>query len=172
MIDVRDQDALLELETDEAIKQTPTLQNVQVNQGCMPLMLPRKHFDLLKYDVQANFLSWNHCPLCGLEIPVSKTSEFEAKLSAHVAEVHNITSDFRRQLLETIMHDFPTPITAQTHRSVLHRFRRALTEDAFTFAGCGCCTQRCQKHLMVSATFPAFGSDCLPEWLLAFWLEC
>ena len=97
VIDPRDQATVVVYEQEKARKKIPATHTILESEECLQSMLPRKHSDFFHHDQKAIFLPWNHCPLCGIEIVVSNTSEFQSQFLIHVADGHGLQSNFRKK---------------------------------------------------------------------------
>ena len=128
--------------------------------------MPRRHFLLPPYSESPEFLPWHHCRLCFAVLDGSSEQAYARSLAEHSQQVHGLDiKEFRQRILETVMADFPTPVTAQTHRSLLQRFRAELSEENFTFAGCACCALPHPRSSLTVALFPFLDCESLPQWL-------
>jgi len=129
------------METKAASEATPALQKVSLTGDPFHLYLPRQHSDLLAYSSKADFLAWNHCPVCHEEVPIPQGRSWDQALEAHTQSVHKLClADVRRMVIETEMSRGPKAIGAQVMRTALHRFRSELTDAAFALKPCACCT--------------------------------
>ena len=167
-------DGLLDLRPDEIPEvlaaevklRRDAVQRVAGDEVPLRCYLPRRHFALPAYAGTAEFLPWHHCRICFAVLDGTSEAAFQASLAAHAFQCHGMTvEDMRQRVLETVMADFPTPITVQTHRSVLHRYRAHLCEENFTFQGCAVCARAHVRGTMCRALFPSLGSEDLPAWL-------
>jgi len=173
VIDVKEKHLVVEMEAKAASKETPALQKVPLTGDPFHLYLPRQHADLPAYCSKAEFLPWNHCPLCHKEVSVSKTQSWEAALEEHTQNVHKVSlAKVRRMVLETEMWRGPKAVSAQVMRTALHRFRCELTDDAFSLKPCACCTHGFLAKDLQTVRFPAFPFNTpdelpeLPDWLV------
>ena len=62
----------------------PVVQKVPLSGDPFHLYLPRPYADLPAHTAEAEFLPWNHCPLCHNEVSVSETQDWDAALEEHV----------------------------------------------------------------------------------------
>ena len=155
VLDVRDTDAILSIERNAVSAALPKQQMLPREGDPFYLYLPRKHVNLPSYDPQPNYLPWNHCRLCFETIPIVGKEPFDDALSRHAQSRHNLTFDsFRKVVLETTMHDFPDPITAQVQRTLLDRFRTHLSEENFNFFPCASCVRPFKAADLQSVVFP------------------
>ena len=173
VIDAREKDLVLEMETEAASKKMPKLQKVCETGDPFSLYLPRKHSSLPAYSAEAHYLPWNHCPLCHLEVPVAERQSWDNALEAHTQSKHKLTlAQVRRLVLEDALAHGPREIPAQVMRTCLHRFRSQLTDAAFVRKPCACCSYGHLSKDLQTVRFPAIPSHktdtlpALPDWLV------
>ena len=165
-IDERDTEAVLAIEREAVAGTVPQTQELPSDGDPFHLYLPRKHVDLPSYDSKPTYMPWNHCRICLETVPLQPGESWQDALSRHAQASHGMTwADMRRKVLETTMHDFPVPISAQTVRTTLDRFRRELSEENFTFFPCACCVRPFSAANLHDVVFPAEGAESLPAWL-------
>ena len=180
MIDVEEKHLVVEIET-AAAKKT-TLQKVSLTGDPFHLYLPRRHTDLPAYSAKADYLPWNHCPVCHDEVQITEGQSWVQALEAHTLKAHKLClKDVRRMVIETAMLQGPQSIGAQIMRTCLHRFRSELTDASFLMKPCACCTHGFVSKDLQTVRFPAFDSsapDSLPDlpgwlidWDLAAWKQ-
>ena len=169
VLDIRDKTEVLAIESSATQQSLPKLQTIPLDGDPFFLYLPRKHMELPSYESQPHYRAWNHCRLCFETVPILQDEVWDTALERHARERHDLSlHDLRRVVLETTMHDFPTPITSQIQRTVLDRFRSVLCEENFTFFPCACCVRGFAASDLTDVVFPPEGTVTLPAWLLRY----
>ena len=166
-IDAREVDALLDLEAQARKTNLLKEQDVRYQSGPLRLVLPHKHFDLPPYGSVPGYLPLQHCRICFCSFEDTPEHCFKQVLETHVLTKHDLTlEEYRHKLLETNMATFPTPVTPQVHRMLLHAYRSQLNDTAFTFSACACCARQDLAHNLMQCLFPPTTCTEVPAWLL------
>jgi hypothetical protein len=166
IIDVRDKDTVVSMEQDALRKTQPRQQQLQLHGDPFYLYLPRKHTTLPVYNDMPSYLPWNHCRLCFATVSLGDKESWETALTRHCKDDHNMSYyDMRRMILETEMHEGLHAIPSQVTRTCLHRYRSALSEAAFTFKACACCTKNFPAAELEMVVFPPASTQDMPAWL-------
>ena len=114
---------------------------------------------LPSYSDKPELLDPSHCRLC-LD-PVDGSA-----LPQHLEECHGLTQEeYRRQVLQQTMAEWPQPISPQILRSRLAAFKEEMCDHNFLLQPCASCAREKRQCKLTRVSFPPRGEEQPPEWL-------
>ena len=127
-------------------------------------MLCAEEFDTeeqLDEHTQAAHDEW-HCS-CGEQFP--SLALLNAHLLRHPAHQRSPeVSAYRQKVFAQVLHDWPTPITAQLHRTRLHAMKVLTTNANLGMTSCACCALEKPWCEVSTFTFPQGWDSEMPDW--------